>query len=279
MMYRLFVVGVVIALMSVILIVIADEVWLVVGASDKSAMQIAKKENKLSTLVDNSLVVQMIDCSQSNRMFAWLAAVSTSRSNAESVLDKVRKSVKDAYLMQCQVKANSLLAHRITAVDSSIADVPANVVNWSDEDCVSEIRSLPQGADILIIRYFENDPEDPLEGRREAVKLIDRSGEQYTLEKYCIDPEGFVQNKEQIAFVCAREQAGTHLLHSVVVFDSQGKKIKEIEYCRSPSWLGMDKLECNGETVGPDGDLVLHPRQVEIGVHKPSTLYVAELLV
>jgi uncharacterized membrane protein affecting hemolysin expression len=90
MMHRLFVVGVVIALMSVILVVRAEEVWLVVGASDKSAMQIAKKANKLATLVNNSLVVQMRDCSQHNRMFAWVAAVSTSRSTAESVLNKVR---------------------------------------------------------------------------------------------------------------------------------------------------------------------------------------------
>jgi hypothetical protein len=242
----------------------AEEVWLVIGASDTSTLQIAKKAKKLADLSDNGFVVQMSDCNQDSNIFAWTADVKASQSEARPILDSLRKTVKDAYLKRCDVIPHSLLAHRISAVDPSIADIPAGAVNWSDEDGVSEIHPMQHGADVLIIRYFEDNLEDPLEGRREGVSLIDSSSRQYSLEANCVNAGGFVEKEGNIAFVCAREQAGIHLLHSVVAYNSKAEKMIEIEYCRNPSWSGAHEIECDRETVGPEGELTLHPHKVTL---------------
>lgn len=263
-MRRLYIFGILVTLLSVMFMVQAEEAWLVIGASDTSVLQIAKKAKKLAAFSDSGFVVQMSDCNQDRNMFAWTADVKASQSEAKSVLESLRNTVKDAYLKQCDVIPNSLLAHRISAVDPSIADIPASAVNWSEEDGVSKIHPMRHGPDILVIRYFEDSPEDPLEGRREGVRLIASSNMQSSLEANCIDADGFVENAGKIAFVCAREQAGIHLLHSVVVFDSKAEKLIEIEYCRNPSWIGAHVIECDSETVGPDGELTLHSRKVTL---------------
>jgi hypothetical protein len=166
-----------------------------------------RKLKKLTVYSDTGLAVKMSDCGQSHDMFAWTAKVATSLSQAKSVLAQLRKTIKDAYLKPCHMRSDSLLDHHLSVVGSSITDVPEDAVNWSDEDGVSGIHAIGQELDILITRYFIDDPDDPLEGRREEVMLIDPSGEQYkyTLEPYCVNPGGFVENAGQSAFVRATE--------------------------------------------------------------------------
>jgi hypothetical protein len=242
----------------------AEQVWLVVGASDDSPAGIAEKAKALAPLSDKGLVVQMSDCGQKKNIFAWTAIVSTSSSEAKVALANLHKSVKDAYLKRCVVVPHSLLDFRFTAVDPSIADVPHDAVNWEDEHRISTIKPLPEGGAIVIVRNYVDEKEDPLEGRREQVVLISKSVKKQVLEANCFNPSGIVEKDGKVAFSCEREQAGEHILHSVVSYNIDGEKLADIEYCRAPRWVDAQTLECDNEVVGPDGALKLQPRKVEV---------------
>ena len=98
--------------------------------------------------------------------------------------------------------------------------------------------------------------EDPLEGRRERVTLLNQQKESYELERNCIDPNKFVVADRLLSFQCVREQAGDEMFHAVVVFNDRGRKIKEIDHCRNPR-LALKSITCDNESVGPDGVLRL----------------------
>jgi hypothetical protein len=253
------------ALLSFIAIQVhAEQVWLVIGASDVSPAGIAEKAKSLAPLSENGLVVQMSDCGQKRDIFAWTAVVSTSSSEAKAALADLQKTVKDAYLKRCVVVPHSLLDFRITAVDPSIADVPHDAVNWEDEHRISTVKPLPEGGAIVIVRHYIDDSEDPLEGRRERLVLINSAGKNMPLEDTCFNPSGITEKNGNVAFSCEREQAGEHILHSVISYHIDGKKLADIEYCRTPRWLDIHTMECDNEVVGPDGALKLQPRKVEV---------------
>ena len=242
----------------------AEQVWLVVGASDSSPAGIAEKAKALAPLSDQGLLVQMGDCGQKKDIFAWTAVVSTSSSEAKAALINLRKSVKDAYLKRCAIVPHSLLDFRFTAIDPSIADVPHDAVNWENEHRISTITPLPEGGAIVVVRHYVDDKEDPLEGRRERVVLISPAGKKHPLENNCFNPSDFAEKDGKVAFSCEREQAGEHILHSVVSYHINGEKLTDIEYCRAPRWVDMQTVECDNEVVWPDGTLKLQPRQVKV---------------
>lgn len=64
----------------------AERVWLVVGASDASAAQIAEKSKTLFQRYPNGLIVQTHDCGDKKNVFAWVAEVATSAINAQDTL-------------------------------------------------------------------------------------------------------------------------------------------------------------------------------------------------
>jgi hypothetical protein len=146
--------------------------------------------------------------------------------------------------------------------------VPDNAVNWQEVDRVSVVQPLPDGRSLIIDRYFAKVADDPLEGRRERVVLADRSGRRLILENDCVDPAGIRTQRTYIAFECVREQAGDHLLHSVVVFDGTGRKIIETQRCRDPKWAGERVIACDAESVGPDGRLKLQARHIGLNSGK-----------
>ena len=235
----------------------AERVWLVVGASDVSATRIAEKSKPLFQRYPNGKIVQTHDCGDKNNVFAWVAEVTTSASSAKNALAQIRPSVRDAYIKRCDVKPKSLLAFHMPAIHKSIADVPREAVNWDDADRVSSVQPLPDGRALAVVRYFANVQNDPLEGRRERVVLIESPAKPITLEENCLNPGRAVMANDRIAFECAREQAGDHLLHSVLAFKTNGEKLTEISHCRNPKWEAARSLTCERETVGPDGKLKL----------------------
>jgi hypothetical protein len=244
----------------------ADQVWLVITASSSSAAAIAEKAKTLGVRAPHGLVVQTTDCSEKTNMFTWVHEVALSGEAAQAALSRARERVKDAYVKRCDAKPNSLLSLRMTAVDTSIADVPKDAVNWEDADRVTMARPLPDGRTLVIARYYVKVAEDPLEGRRERVILAESANKRIVLEENCFNPGSLATSKGHIAFDCAKEQAGDHLLHSVVVFDETGKKLKEIERCRRPRWTSDVVLVCEEESVDADGRLKLAPRSLSIGV-------------
>jgi hypothetical protein len=261
-------------LVAVLLFAVASparsaRVWLVVAGSDASAEAIARKAKELASVARDGLVVQTKDCGDRKSMFAWVAAITADAELAKPVLARVRDVVKDAYLRPCDVREHSLLALRVTAVDPSIADVPATAVNWEERDRVSELRPLANGSAVLVVRYFARAINDPLEGRRERVALV-AGGKQTVLDEDCPSVRAAGSESGLLALECAREQAGDHLLHTVRVFDRSGRKLHEIQRCRTPSWVGAATLACDAEAVGADGKLALRRQRTDIAV-KPGT--------
>lgn len=247
-----------------------ERLWLVVGASSLSAAEIALKSRLLAIHAPDSLVVQTGDCGDRRNIYAWVAEAAASPEAAQTALTRLRSHAKDAYIKRCDVKPATLLALRITAVDSSIANVPESAVNWAEKDRVSSVHPLPDGRSIIIARYFSPVMDDPLEGRRERVILAESRGKRMVLEENCPDPGRMATLHGRIAFHCVREEAAGHLIHNVSVFDKTGEKLAEIEKCRHPEWSGEFVIKCEEESVGPDGQLGL--RLKHVGVKKPQNI-------
>lgn len=241
-----------------------ERLWLVVGASDPTAAGIARKAKALADTSSDGLVVRTGDCGDTRSIFAWVPELATSPEDARAALSRVRATAKDAYLKRCDARPGTLLALRMTAVNPSIADVPESAVNWEEQDRISTVRPLPDGRSIVIVRSYSPAADDPLEGKRERVILADHSGSRKVLEENCIDPGPVAARQGRIAFHCAREQAGDHLFHDVVVFDKSGEKRAEIRRCRDPKWRGGNTVECREESVGPDGALTLRAKRITL---------------
>jgi hypothetical protein len=237
----------------------AERLWLVVGASDPTPIGIVQKTKSLAK--GQGLIVQTADCGDQKNVFAWAGKIEPTEGAAKHDLEEIRKLAGDAYLKRCEVRPGTLLAFGLPAIDPSIAEVPESAVNWSDEDRVSTVKALPDGRTIILARYYEPDKEDPLEGRRVRVLLVDNAGKIRQLEKNCIQASAFRTKEGNLAFQCAREQAGNQLFHSVLLFDKRGKKRKEITRCRNPHFA-KGYLWCDAESVEGDGTLQLHPTKI-----------------
>lgn len=243
-----------------------ERLWLVVGASSRSAAEIAQKSRLLAIHAPDSLVVQTGDCGEKKNIYAWVAEAAASPEAAQTALARVRTIVKGAYVKRCDVKPGTLLGLRITAVDPSVANVPETAVNWAEKDRVSSVHPLPDGRSIIIARYFTPLMDDPLEGRRERVILAESRGKRMVLEENCPDPGRMATLHGRIAFHCVREEAASHLIHNVTVFGKAGEKLAEIERCRNPEWSGEFVIKCEEESVGPDGQLRLKSKRTEVGL-------------
>jgi hypothetical protein len=229
----------------------AERVWMVIGASDPTAAGIARKAHGLSG--GEALIVQTRDCGDKEKLFAWAASIEPTSESARAKLSKVRETAPDAYLKSCEVRPGSLLSYRITAVDPSIAEVPGSAVNWEEKARITTIKALSAGRALVIVRYFEQGANDPLEGRRERVMLADPSRKLKQLERNCISAGKIQERDGYVALQCAREQAANDLLHSVVVFDGEGNRVKEVKRCRNPEFRGAKVLQCDAESIASDG--------------------------
>jgi hypothetical protein len=198
----------------------AECLWLVVGASAASSAGIARKRLLGSercrprSAAKRWLFAQTIAASRARCSLgqsAW-----RSRANAQR-LDRLRRTLGDAYVKQCVVRPNSLLAFRMSAVDPSIAKVPDDAVNWDEAARVSSTQAVSGGAAIVVVRHYNTgDAEDPLEGRRERVLLRTAAGHLLTLSEDCPAAGDFQTAPAYLAFECAREQAADEVLHEVL---------------------------------------------------------------
>ncbi len=243
---------------------VPEQLQLVIAASSSAPAGIAEKAKQLSAQFKDGLVIQTSDCGDERNVYAFVSGMEKSREAAQSILASTRALIADAYIKACKVKPDSLLAFRISAVDPSIADVPSDAVNWSDDDRVSTASSLPDGRTLILVRYYAKAADYPLEGRRERVVLAQAPGKTAVLDEQCLRAGKAVVQAGRIAFDCATEQAGDQLLHVVKAFEESGNKLTEVQHCRNPRWENKNLLQCEGEAVGADGKLVLTPRQTQI---------------
>lgn len=238
--------------------------YLVVAGSSRDPTEIAKRANDLSTSIPNGIIAQSADCGDTRNVFAFVAEVSDSLQRARSAAERLKPAVKDAYIKKCDVKAGSLLALGIGAVDASIADLPKDAVNWNDTDRVYSTILLSPSLSLVIERYYAPGSDDPLEGRREGILLATTDGRRRPLEESCYGTKGASLNGRLIAFECEREQAADNILHSVLVYTDDGRLAQEIERCREPKWAAKDRLTCLKESVDSSGKLALAPFTAEI---------------
>lgn len=244
-----------------------ERVWLVIVASDPTPAGIAHKGKALGGAIAgglNAFSIQTRDCGDKKNVFGWATEPSPCAEHAQEQLATVRATVKDAYVKRCDVRPQTLLALRFPVLDPSIANVPESAVNWGDEDRISSALPLPDGRTLVVVRYFANIPNDPLEGRRERVILAESPDRRKVLEDDCPGAGAAVVRGRSLALQCAREQAGDQLLHSVLIFDSERRKLAEVPHCRKPRWIGDWLVTCEEESVGPDGQLQLRTKRVEV---------------
>lgn len=238
--------------------------FLIVGASDASPAAIARKAKTASRGQSPGLVFDARDCGDKKVVFGWAAEIAESEDAAQNALAHARASIPGAYLKRCKVRAGSLLALRQAAIDPSIADVPDDVVNWSDSDRVSSAAPLKDGRVVVTVRYYRADPNDDMEGRRQRLVLVNPDGKSTTLIDSCPGSGAVRERAGMIAFQCATESAADQDLHSTLVFDASGRKLTEVTRCGNPSWVSDQKLKCSEESIGADGVLSLRPKQIRL---------------
>ena len=241
------------------------EQFLVIGASDGSAQGIARRAQELARATGKpGLVVQVADCGEARQVFAWSAVVTASAEQAQQALAALQRFAPDAYVKRCKVRAGSLLALRVPAVDPSIARVPASVVNWSEADRISGVAQVGSAGRVVLVRRYDAAPEDPLEGRRTRVLLAAGTGELVTLAEDCPGASQFVHGGGWLAFACDSEQAADNILHTVRAYDAGGAPAGTMPRCRAPAISTAGVLACQGEEVDAAGKLRLTPRSLPL---------------
>lgn len=238
--------------------------WFVIAGSAKTVQPALRTKQKLLPSWPEISIVASSDC-KNLRPGLFLTVVNTfdSKEGAASVLGKVREQVPDAYVRECPPHQDSRIQLGVSLIDPSIEKVPQDVVNWTDEDRISEVLKLPGGGYLWLLRRYEADEEDPREGRRESVLVFASKAEAATLlERDCTDPS-YARTADWIALSCARESAADHLLHQTTVFDMKsGKSVHSVSRCRDPKFTSTTELVCQQEAIDKQGRLQLKPKSV-----------------
>ena len=240
----------------------AQDLWLVVGASDSNPAGIARKAKAASQDRAAGLVFNARDCGDKRAVFGWAVEIAENEPSAKDAL--ARAPLEGAYLKRCKVRPGSLLALRYAAVDPTIADVPDDAVNWSEEDRVSSAIALSEGRVAVVVRYYHADPNDDMEGRRQRLIVVGPDHAVTPLMDACA---GFGRVRAcagKLTFHCATEQAADQDLHSTFVFDATGRKLAEVPRCREPAWATEHVVKCSEESIGVDGMINVRPKQVRI---------------
>ena len=239
--------------------------WLVVGASEATPGGIAKRARALTAAgAGDGLLLSTADCFDSRPVFAWAVEVASDFEPARAALERLRQHVPDAFIKRCNVRAGSLLALGLPAVHPSIADVPADAVNWSDADRVSAVRVLGAGLSLVLQRYRAALPDDPLEGRRTRLLLVRPGAAPRPLVEDCAGLASAVAGHGWLALACDSEQAADHVLHTVHAFSDSGERVAEVARCRTPRLSADDLLLCQSESVDATGKLKLTPRSSKL---------------
>ncbi len=255
-------------LSSLFLLLAVDNrpVWLVIAGSHASVRPAIQAKQKLQLSWPEAAIVASEDCDGLRRgLYLAVAAKLWERGAAQEALSKVKSSVPDAYLRECRPKPASRILLGVPVVESSIDKVPANVVNWTDDDRISKVTVLPGAGYLWIRRRYEPVREDPREGRRTAVLFFAETPEhRVQLDADCTDPQ-FSQKGVRVALSCARETAADTLLHETKVYDTKsGNELLTVRRCRQPELRSAVELSCRAEEIGADGQLLLRVKTLAI---------------
>jgi hypothetical protein len=241
--------------------------WLVVAGSNTAVEPAMSVRNKLVRAWPTATIISTGDC-ENLRAGLYLTVVDSGqdREKAQAVLSRLKPGVADAYVRQCKIKPDSRIALGVPLIDPSIEKVPQNVVNWTDHNRISSVAKLADGGYLWIRRRYESLPEDPREGRREAVLFFETSpSNPRQLESDCTDPE-FDRRGTRLAVGCARETAADHLLHNIQIFSiGPWEAVQAVPHCRKPHFVSAYELSCSAEEIDSSGGLKLTQKLVSSG--------------
>jgi hypothetical protein len=234
----------------------SDRLWLAVGLADLTPQEIAVRAKALAEEFPSGFAVQMSDCGGPDDRLVWVAEASPAKEAAETALARLRTIADDPHLEACDSAPGTLLHHRVSAVDSSIAEIPDSEGEyWNDADRVSSAHPLSDGLTIIRVRYYEPEFYSELPGRIERVLLGLSDGSRLVLEDSCFDGGGFVNRKGLVAFHCVDHSIAHLPFHGVRVFDQSGKRVAHIPSCRDPVFSGDRFIAC--EAISYTEDRVL----------------------
>lgn len=242
----------------------AQVTWILVGKIDGSAQLMAKELVQRTRAGDQGTVVNLAECGSGRVGLAWAARSFDREKEAQKELEDSKRRNPGMRIVECEQWENTLLAHGISAVDASIAEVPSDAVNWSEEDRISELKTSLKGGRVAVIRYFNGANSDPLEGRREKVMFLAPKRAPIVVRDSCVSPDSFFPGEGYWGFSCAREPAGNTLLHDTIVVDDLGKILTVSRNCRTPSAGAAGWFKCQREEVDSSGQLLLQPIKVMI---------------
>ena len=238
--------------------------WLVIAASHPNLQPALQTKERLQRRWPQAAIVATDDCSNLKPgLFLAVVRATAQREAAQGPLASLKSEVGDAYVRDCRVKPDSRVALDIPLVDPSIEKVPRDAVNWSDQDRVSSVRKLAGGGYLWIRRWYDPAPEDPREGRRQAVAFFDAARDRaIPLESDCTDPQSD-RLGQWLALSCARQTAGDQLLHETRVYNlTTGESASSTNHCRTPRFLSASTFSCQSEEVDAAGTLHLAPKTV-----------------
>ena len=253
-------------------------VWLAVADRDASAAALlARMPQQRGGDSPPDLIVAARDCGDRQSAYLRVIALVPTQPAAAQALRRLSLEQGVDYagyapapsVRACDVRAASLLARHISVLDPSLIGLNADALNWGEDDRVSALHPLQNGRALLLTRYRSAVPNDPLQGRRVRVSLLglaDTHDAPVVLREQCPAAAHIDERYGNVAFQCVGEQAGAQLLHTVHVYDRDGRALAEVARCRNPRWAARDVVRCDGERVDAAGHLHLTPRRIPVAL-------------
>jgi len=245
----------------------AETRWLAIAATEKDLTTVTCRRHALGRGLEEKLeLISSSDCQSLKKgLFLVVAEGQLKENEAREHADSWRKKgIKDAYIKKCVVSPYSRLDLGIPVLDESIYNRPKEVVNWTYEEAISQVRQV-SGRLVAVIRpRYEPTPEDVMEGLRISVSVLMKPGKNLLqLETNCIDPE-LASDTNIVAVSCVNATAADNLLHITRFYElPSAKLLHEHDRCRKPQ-IKQNSLLCQEEHIDKDGILTLKPYKYEI---------------
>jgi len=239
--------------------------WLVIAGSSQSVEAAISVEKGIKPEWPHVTIVASGDCeSLRPNLFLTVAAMAPDRGAADAALQKLKLRISDAYIRECRPKPYTALIWGLPLIDPSIQNVPADAVNWSEQDRVSTLIRLSEAAFLWVRRSYVHKPNDALEGRRESVFFFEQNPQnRIELKAECVDPFAILRS-QWVALSCAQAVAGDYLLHEVTVFNTRsGSALYTAPHCRKPAFVSDSEITCEKEGVNAEGKLTLQSETIK----------------
>ena len=241
--------------------------YLSIVATETEQLSALKKHPELSKKFKSLSVISSNDCTNLKPgLVLYVANKSHNKADAKQHLINAKAIVPDSYLRECHIKPHSLLSNDFTFIDNSIFALPEETISWSFDDVKSEIITLNENISFLIVKKFNGNINDEVEGRQSALYYIEpESRKPQLILNQCWDFALPSQKNKLLAFQCMTGMAANHYINTVYVYNlTKNNILFEREYCQKASINNQQLIGCLEEKVDANGELTLSPQTFEI---------------